>query len=107
MEQIFPQLIIYALATWRISSLFVAETGPGRVFLHIRELFGIQHDDNGKVVLIPEIFFAELLSCVWCFSLWVGIVITILHAILPDLACFILLPFALSSLSIFLNKIVE
>lgn len=68
------QFIIYGLAVWRVSSLLVHEQGPFNVFTKIRELAGIQHDTDGKVWIIPSNFFAQVLSCVWCVSLWVSFV---------------------------------
>lgn len=83
-------IVIYCLAVWRISSLFVREAGPFQVFAKIRTLVGIEHDDNGTPWLIPDTFLAQLLGCVWCFSLWIGGGMTILILALPTFA----LPFA-------------
>lgn len=68
------QFIIYGLAVWRVSSLLVHEQGPFNVFTRIRGLAGIQHDVDGNVWIIPNRFLAQVLSCVWCVSLWVSLV---------------------------------
>lgn len=66
------EILIYILATWRVSSLLVNELGPWDLFMHIRELAGIEHDENKETTIIPDGFFAGVLSCVWCASLWVA-----------------------------------
>lgn len=82
------------LATWRISSLFVEERGPFDIFTRVREAFGFEHDEDGKVIVAPD---NHLLGCVWCFSVWVGAVLCILPAPLSR-------PFAASAMTIFLHK---
>lgn len=97
-------LIIYVLATWRLSSLFVNEPGPGRIFQYLREFAGIEHDEEGNKTIIPETFWAELLSCVWCSSIWLGIFWALLDLWLPGLAFRLGLIFALSAGAILLEK---
>ncbi len=67
------ELIVYGLATWRVSSLLVNEAGPGNVFLWLRGVVGIEHDEGGMVTVIPDGFWPSLFSCVWCCSVWVGL----------------------------------
>lgn len=65
-------VIVIGLATWRISSLLVHERGPYNVFVHLRNAVGVEHD----VDLVPERannVVAEIFSCVWCMSIWVGL----------------------------------
>jgi hypothetical protein len=45
-----------ALATWRLSSLLVQESGPFNVFAALRE----------------KTTFGGMLDCVWCTSIWVA-----------------------------------
>lgn len=101
------ELIVYGLATWRTASLFVNEAGPGNVFLHIRELAGIEHDDTGKVAIIPDGFFAGLLSCVWCASLWAGGFWVVLDWIFPEVAIRLGLILAVSAVAIFIQKVMD
>jgi hypothetical protein len=98
-------VIILSLATWRISSLLTKEAGPFAVFKRARELTGITHDDNGDIVMIPDRFFAQLLSCVWCTSVWVAIGWVILWVILPQACVYVALPFALSAAAIVLERL--
>lgn len=93
-------ILILGLATWRLSALLSKEAGPFHMFEKLREKMGIQHDSNGQVTIIPSNFFAELLSCVWCTSIWVGGFWVILYLISPVTSLYIALPFALSTIAI-------
>jgi len=85
-------LIIFGLATWRISSILVNEDGPFDVFFKMRERFK------------EGLFFDSLFSCVWCISVWVAILLT-LHAIMnKTLTLYLMLPFALSAIAVILEE---
>ena len=79
----FTYFLIYCLATWRISSLLVREDGPFFIFRKLRELTGIEHDEDGNIELLPENLWAGLLSCVWCTSVWVAFVWVIFWYLAP------------------------
>lgn len=64
-------MIQLALATWRVSNLFLKEEGPFAVFLRIRRRAGV--DRPGPVGTMATLF-----SCFWCFSVWVGGALAIL-----------------------------
>lgn len=96
----FLTLFILGLATWRLSALLSKEAGPFHIFEKLRELAGIQHDADGNVLMIPSKFFAELLSCVWCTSVWVGAFWAIFWMILPVVSLYVALLFALSTIAI-------
>jgi hypothetical protein len=96
--------LILALATWRISALLTKEAGPFHVFEKLRELAGITHDSDGGVQMIPSKFFAELLSCVWCASIWVASGWVILYVLVPDIAFMLAFPLALSTIAIFVDR---
>lgn len=97
------EFIVFGLATWRIASLLVDEPGPFRIFIRIRSLVGITHDADDNVAVIPDGFLPELLSCVWCTSIWVGLSCTILYRIMPQVSFYLALPFALSAVAIKLH----
>lgn len=71
--------LIMALATWRLTSLFVNEAGPFNMFKWLREKTGITHHDDGEIANIPERFWAKLLSCVWCLSIWMAIIVYFIY----------------------------
>lgn len=99
-------IIIAILATWRLSAMLSHETGPFNVFVSLREFAGIVHDDDGKKTVVPESFFAELLDCVWCVSVWIGGAVAIGLYLCPVLF-WLLLPFALSAGAILFERLVN
>lgn len=94
-------LIIYGLATWRVASLLVEESGPFDIFKKIRELTGITHDEDDLPLMIPDRFFAQLFSCVWCTSVWVAVAYTLVS--LWKHGIYTALPFALSAVAVLLQ----
>ncbi len=55
----FYWLILGVLSVWRVTHLFVAEDGPWNLLARLRQRAG-------------EGFFASLLDCFYCLSLWVA-----------------------------------
>lgn len=101
----FLDLIIFALATWRISTMLVREDGPFFVFKKIREISGITHDQVGRVLTVPDRLFAGLLSCVWCTSVWVSGIWIVLWIALPSPIILVATLFSLSSLAIAFDQL--
>ena len=97
-------LIVYILAVWRIANLFVNERGPFDLFLKIRSVAGITHDENGFALEIPETFFGQLLSCVWCSSIWIALFITVLWFVSSEWALRFAVIFALSGGAVLLEE---
>lgn len=103
----YREFIVCCLAVWRLSSLFIHEDGPWNMFQRIREWAGIVHDENGVPWIVPGSFFAQLLSCVWCISVWFGAFFAVGMLLFPAITLVIAIPFALSAVAIFLNKAVR
>ena len=95
--------IIFGLATWRVSNLLVNEAGPFDVFTKIRERAGIEHVD-GVPTIVPDKFFAQLLSCVWCTSIWVGAGWLIAWLVMPEAASAFAALFAFSAVAILVEN---
>ena len=83
-------------ATWRLTHILYSE----RIAKGIRSFFKIGHDANGQVVSWPDTFFGHLLGCSWCLSVWVGALFTLMIYVAPV----VLLPFALSAASIWIEE---
>lgn len=66
-------LLLFGLATWRLTSLLVRERGPWNVFVRLRARAGISHDELGQPLEVPDNVLAGILSCTWCCSVWVAI----------------------------------
>jgi len=99
------EFLIFGLATWRITSLFVNEDGPWFMFRKLRELAGISHDEFGRPSTFPERLLPGLLSCVWCCSIWVGLFWAVFYLLSPLPAITIATVFALSTVAIVIEQI--
>ncbi len=109
--------VLLSLATWRMASLLAREDGPfNRVFLQLRQAAGVVYEDEKTVneetgeeeidtTMTPTNWVAEGLICMKCNSVWVGTVLTILYFISPSLTRLLVLPLALSTMSIFQQEI--
>lgn len=91
---------VYGLAAWRLASLLVNEKGPWNLFLRLRTWAGIEHDNQGRHTIIPDRFLAGVLSCVWCASVWVGMVLVLGWGLFPTIAIWIAKALALSAAAV-------
>lgn len=70
-------IILLALATWRLSSLLADEEGPFGIFVKIRFFLGVRTDPKtGTQFFMNSI--AKGAVCVWCNSLWFGLLFALL-----------------------------
>ena len=80
-------VIIAALAGWRIASLLVTEDGPWRIFERLRARFQFTEFSEQDGVIyehtIPTNVVGEALSCVWCCSVWTSAAMFILYEFAP------------------------
>lgn len=80
--RILLTLIISSIASWRIASLLQKENGPFNIFIKIRDYVGVTKVDDlplNEQLLYPNeeyisngTFFAEMISCIMCLSVWIG-----------------------------------
>ena len=73
------------------------------MFTKIRERAGIEHVD-GVPTIVPDKFFAQLLSCVWCTSIWVGAGWLIAWLVMPEAASAFAALFAFSAVAILVEN---
>jgi hypothetical protein len=81
--------VVLSLATFRVASLFADEDGPFDVFVNIRNIRGL----------------TELLSCLWCNSVWFGAIWSAMYYVNADFV-WLAYPFALSSLAVIIGCLV-
>lgn len=74
---------VLGLATWRVSNMLVNEKGPWSLFVGIRKMAGIVHDENNLPAMIPDGFLPGVLSCVWCCSVWVSLLWVTFYFVFP------------------------
>ena len=80
--KILIPLIIASISSWRIASLLQKENGPFDIFLKFRNFIGITNVEDlpiNEQLLYPNeeyisngTFFAEMISCIMCLSVWIG-----------------------------------
>ena len=90
--------LILALATWRISSLLANEDGPYNIFEQLRNYVGVHYDEYSNPQGINEL--GRMLLCLWCNSIWIGLVLAAGYWLLGDFIVWLSLPFALSAIAI-------
>lgn len=81
-------LLLYALAAYRLTLLFVEEGGPLGVFVRLRH-------------------FGKPFTCTWCMSVWVAMALTAFRLLAPAAADVCAFAFALSALVIGLKAVAE
>ena len=100
------ELTILALATYRMAHLLAFEEGPFRIFDSIRRVMGQRiSEDSG--VPYNTTHLSKGATCLWCNSMWFGIVLTVIYAICGRIALMIALPFALSACAIAIDSCIE
>lgn len=99
------EFLLIGLATWRLSYMLVGEDGPWRVFRRLREATGITHDEYGHILMVPERTLPELLSCVWCTSVWVAGGFTLAWYLIPGPVLALSTALGMSSLAIGVNRV--
>lgn len=67
--------LLAGLGGWRLASLLVVEDGPGAIFARLRARAGLAWPATPEPI---EGFWAGVLSCVWCCSVWT---VTALYAL--------------------------
>lgn len=106
MMSIFDFIVI-SLACWRITSLFVAEDGPGEILAKFRNWVGVRYDERSRPY--GKNVFAKAMLCIWCFSVWVCLMATLLAipANIHKYIIWLLMPFALSTMVIVLDSFIS
>lgn len=86
-------VIVGVLATYRLTRFLLYDAGPLRLAERLRDRAGVgRYDENGKQRALADLF-----SCTWCMSVWVGAGIAVLLYFAPHVGPWLCTPFALSS----------
>jgi hypothetical protein len=71
------ELLVVALAAWRLASLLSREDGPAGILSTLREKAGLRRvvlpmpsGQNWATITVATTPWAELLDCLWCLSVW-------------------------------------
>lgn len=98
-------LLILALATWRLASLLAAEDGPFHILKRMRHLAGVKWDASSQPYGSNEL--AKGLICVWCNSVWIGLLLALAYVWQPDITRWYCLPLALSTAAVLVEQVVK
>lgn len=90
-------VVITILAIWRISSILSRE----RIARWYRSLAGVS--EGGDWQDVPETLAGYLVTCLWCTSVWVSMILIPVMYFFP----IILLPFAFSAVAIWFDSCVK
>ena len=98
--------ISIALATWRLSRMLydLDEDGPFDIFHRIRVKAGVSATDHQ---FSASTMSGRAITCPYCVSWWVGMLLTVLHFIHPKLGLFVSLPLALSGIVVLMFEHVD
>jgi hypothetical protein len=104
--------VLMALATWRLARLLVdpEELGPWGVLVWLRIRLGWRWDEYGELYFVGSGIrrqLATMISCVWCSSVWIGLVFTVIYLISPTAAVIVALPLALSTAAIVIQEVLR
>ena len=83
----FLHLLLLSLATFRISSILTNEDGPWKLLHYLRKKANV-----------------KVLQCLWCMSVWIGLLFAIFYYCCPGYATWTALPFALSTIAILVDR---
>lgn len=97
-------LITLVLATWRVSNLLAREEGPLSILATLRYALGVRCTPEPPYGMYGKTVFAKAIICIYCNSVWVGTIFSVLYVIWHPL-WFIALPFALSAGAIITDEI--
>lgn len=100
-------VIFLSLACWRISKLITSETGPARLLERMREWAGVRvevFEDGSEEVMVSPGSLGELVTCMWCTSVWVGAAATTLYVFSPRTAVVVAMPFFFSAMTVLTEK---
>ena len=113
MEITFLELIVFGLASFRLTRLFVYDkiTSFIRSFF-INEIEEVDKNGEKSIYLVPKdgwlrSFFGELLSCYWCTGIWASTTLYILYILLPAIAVPLLVVLAVSGIASIIETILQ
>lgn len=121
-EALLALCLIDGICSFTITFLMRYTEGPFDIFAHFRrfvrmEIPIILHDHNGEPVIAgwaedeePELFFAKLVYCFWCFTAWISFLVSLFVFItfnLDNILLFPLLWFFATGVSGILNSVLR
>lgn len=106
---LFELFVISALATYRLTIMINSEEGPAHIFGRLRVRLGVKFDQYSNPY--GSNWVAEGVLCFYCLSVWISFAVAawiIFTTVIgfPMIGTFLLFPFALSGVAVYLKKAV-
>lgn len=79
------------------------QSGPFGILDKIRARAGVKFDERSNKVVKPGSL-ADMLTCVFCNSIWVALIFVMMYAFVETLTIFVSTVLALSAVAIFIQK---
>lgn len=95
-------VLILALATWRLASLLAQEDGPGDIFARLRKAAGVRYGPDNAPYGTNSL--ARGVLCIACNSVWFGAALTLGYYVLGGPWLWFCLPLALSAAAILVER---
>lgn len=98
-------ILVLPLATWRISNMLAdyEQSGPFGILDKLRMWAGVRFDEHSMPITKPGSL-AQLIICVYCNSIWVGLLFTLGCIVSIKVTTFVGMPFALSAVAIIVQE---
>jgi len=98
-------ILVIPLAVWRVCNMLsdTTQSGPFGVLDWLRNILGVKYDEL-SIPYAKKGSLAEMLLCVYCNSIWVGIFFTVAFLVNQIATIILSLPLALSAVAIFLEE---
>ena len=105
MELDLVSLLVLLLATYRLSILIAsdAEGGPWNILNKLRRGVGMRYDRTSSRPYGVTMLASGML-CIYCNSVWIGLVWTLLYLVFGSLTVWLALPLALSGAAVLLSE---
>lgn len=84
--------LVLSLAVWRLSNLLVNEDGPYQMLAEFRH---------------SAVKATHLFECVFCLSVWLGLIVAVAYYFYPAWTVLAALPFALSAGAILVDRYIN
>lgn len=97
--------VVLAVATFRLGSLLAREAGPLDILLRIRHWLGVRYTKEN--VPVGTNMLSRMALCLYCNTIWIGIILTAVYLLTPVIVFWVCVPFALSGVAVLADQIGE
>jgi hypothetical protein len=107
------EFIVIALAVWRVVNFIYDErwVGPFDILPRLRWALGLRHDEKSRPAVAARptwrVPIAEMHQCIYCMSVWYGLVAVVLWLLVPEIVFVVALPFAIAAMVAIVQRFVQ